>query len=86
MDEKMPLLKEMAKAADYFGRRLRDAGVSSDIIANISFSSDGYLNCNVEVNGIRYEAVRLSNEDSEIDYRMKFAEDMEEFDDDLPFV
>ena len=85
MDDKIKgLLTEMAQAASYFGRKAKEIGLDPNNIESLVFSGDGYLNCEIAHNGIKYEAIRTSG-GKDTEYRMKFPEELEEVEDDLPF-
>lgn len=88
MDDKInALLKEMAQAASYFGRKATEIGLDPDEINGLVFSSnDGYINCHIEHYGVRYEASRAP-EAEEVRFKKIVAktEKIEEVEDDLPF-
>lgn len=86
MDDKIKaLLTEMAQAASYFGRKAKEIGLNKGDISGLVFGADGYLNCDIYNNGVRYEAVRPVDA-NDIEYRMAFVEDLKEVKDALPFI
>lgn len=88
MDDKInALLKEMAQAASYFGRKATEIGLDPDEINGLVFSSnDGYINCHIEHYGVRYEACRgPRSENVRFKKIVAKTEKLEEVEDDLPF-
>lgn len=88
MDDKInALLKEMAQAASYFGRKATEIGLDPDEINGLVFSSnDGYINCHIEHYGVRYEVCRPPKSET-VRFKKIVAktEKIEEVEDDLPF-
>ena len=88
MDDKInALLKEMAQAASYFGRKATEIGLDPNEINGLVFSSmDGYINCHIEHYGVRYEASRAPQSER-VTFKKIVAktEKLEEVEDDLPF-
>lgn len=88
MDDKInALLKEMAQAASYFGRKATEIGLDPDEINGLVFSSnDGYFNCHIEHYGVRYETSRApKSENVRFKKIVAKTEKIEEVEDDLPF-
>ena len=88
MDDKInALLKEMAQAASYFGRKATEIGLDPNEINGLVFSSnDGYFNCHIEHYGVKYEASRAPKSET-VRFKKIVAktEKIEEVEDDLPF-
>lgn len=88
MDDKInALLKEMAQAASYFGRKATEIGLDPNEINGLVFSSnDGYFDCHIEHYGVRYEAIRAPKSETVRFKKIVIkTEKIEEVEDDLPF-